>query len=372
MQPVRTALIGCGKVGRTHAEALATLPESQFVAVCDADARRAQSFAADYGAAAFTDLAAMLEQSAVEALCICTPHPLHAGAVIAAAGHGVHALVEKPLAATLTDCDAMIAAADSAGVRLGVVSQRRLYAPVQRMKAAIDAGKIGRPALGTLLMLSWRDAAYYDSDPWRGTWTGEGGGVLVNQAPHQLDILQWLMGPIAEITGYVGNLNHPTIEVEDTASASIRFRSGALGSIIASNSQKPGIYSKVHIHGDNGASVGVQTDGGATFIAGMTGVQEPPVTDLWTIPGETHLLDSFVQADRDAFTKVDTATYYHRLQIQDFLHTITEDRPPLVTGAEGRIVVEMFTALYRSNGQPVRFPVAAQPDEPGTHRAGRL
>src|SRR4029453_5383321 len=112
---------------------------------------------------------------------------------------------------------------------LGVVSQRRRFEPVQRMKAAIDAGKIGRPILGTFSMFSWRDEAYYRSDPWRGKWATEGGGVLVNQSPHQLDLVQWVLAAIAERTGGWAKLNHPYIEVEDTALAVIRFKSGALG-----------------------------------------------------------------------------------------------------------------------------------------------
>ena len=108
------------------------------------------------------------------------------------------------------------------------------------MKAAIDEGRIGRPVLATVDILGWRDAAYYASNPWRGTWAGEGGGVLVNQAPHQLDLLQWLMGPVEELFGYWDNLAHPGIEVDDTAVAVVRFRSGGLGDVLLSNAQNPG------------------------------------------------------------------------------------------------------------------------------------
>ena len=169
------------------------------------------------------------------------------------------------------------------------------------MKAAIDAGKIGRPILGVFSMFSWRDQAYYRSDPWRGKWDTEGGGVLVNQSPHQLDLLQWFMGEIDEISGYWANLNHPYIEVEDTALAMIRFKNGGLGSIVTSLSQQPGIYTKVHIHGANGASVGVETDRGATFVAGMSAIAEPALNDLWTIPGEEALLAAFQAEDRARF-----------------------------------------------------------------------
>jgi len=357
MRKIKTALVGCGKVGGIHASALANLPEAEFVAACDFTRDRAEAFAAKYGARPFTDLPTMFRETGAEALLVATPHPLHAEAVVAAAEAGVHALVEKPLAASLDDCDRMLAAVRKAGVKLGVISQRRLYEPVRRMKQAIDAGKIGRPVLGTFQMFSWRDEAYYASDPWRGKWATEGGGVLVNQSPHQLDILQWLMGPIEEISGYWANLNHPYIEVEDTAVATIRFRSGGLATITTSLSQRPGLFTKVHIHGSNGASVGVETDRGATFVAGMSEIAEPPLNDVWTVPGEEHLLAEFQAADRAKFRTIKPTEHYHALQIQDFLEAVRDDRPPLVSGEEGRTVVAMFDAIYRSQRErgPVRF-----------------
>lgn len=356
MTRIRTALVGCGKVGRTHAAALATLPESEFVAVCDASPERAAAFADSFGVHGFSDLGSMLQAKQIQALCVATPHPLHAPAVITAADYGVACLVEKPLAATLSDCDAMLVATAKAGVQLGVISQRRLYEPVQRMKRAIDEGKIGKPVLGVFQMYSWRDEAYYASDPWRGKWSTEGGGVLVNQSPHQLDLLQWMMGPIAEITGYWANLNHPYIEVEDTAVACIRFASGGLGTVTTSLSQRPGIYTKVHIHGSNGASVGVETDRGATFIAGVSEIAEPPLNDLWTIPGEEHLLAEFQAADRAHFARIKASEHYHALQIQDFLTAVRDCRPPLVTGQDGRIVVEMFEAILSRPGDRLIGP----------------
>ena len=359
MKPVRVGLVGCGKIGSIHAAALRSLPEAEFVAACDSSADRAAAFAVTYGARPYSDVGVMLRESGVEVVIIGTPHPLHAPPAIQAAEAGVHVLVEKPMAASLADCDAMLAAAKKTGVALGVISQRRLYEPVQRMRAAIDAGKIGKPALGVFLMYSWRDPSYYLSDPWRGKWDTEGGGVLVNQSAHHLDMLLWLMGPAAEVCGYWANLNHPTVEVDDTAVASIRFRSGGLGSIITSVSQKPGIHAKIHIHGSNGASMGVETDRGATFVAGMTTIVEPPVTDLWTIPGEDILLPQYQAEDREKFGAVDGTVHYHGLQIREFLQAVRAGRPPLVTGEEGRAVVELFTAIYRSNreGRSIRLPL---------------
>jgi predicted dehydrogenase len=355
--PIRVGLVGCGKVGHIHAAALRAVSEAQFVAACDVSRERAEGFAAKYGVRPFTAVPTMLRDGEVEAVVIGTPHPLHAEPAIAAADAGVHVLVEKPMAATVADCDAMLAAARKSGVTLGVISQRRFFEPVRRMKGAIDAGKIGKPALGLFLMYSWREPAYYASDPWRGKWDTEGGGVLVNQSPHQLDILLWLLGPAAEVTGYWANVNHPSVEVDDTAVAAIKFCSGGLGSVVTSVSQRPGIYTKVHVHGSNGASIGVETDHGASFVAGVSGITEPPLNDLWTIPGEEHRLVEFVAEDRARFPTIDATTHYHAVQMQDFFRAVREGRPPLVTGEDGRAVVELFTAIYRSSreGRAVRL-----------------
>jgi UDP-N-acetyl-2-amino-2-deoxyglucuronate dehydrogenase len=362
MNQIKTAIVGCGKVGHLHANALKTLEESNWVAVCDERADRAAAFAQQYGVKPYSDVVTMVKEAGVQAVVIATPHPIHASPALAAISAGAHVLVEKPLASSLKDCDAMITAANKANVKLGVMSQRRWYPPVQRVKAAINAGMIGRPVLGMVVILGWRDQAYYQSDPWRGKWNSEGGGVLVNQSPHQLDILQWFMGPIDEVFAYWGNLNHPYIEVEDTAIAAIRFRNGGLGSIVVSNSQKPGLYGKVHVFGDNGAAVGVQTDGGAMFIAGMSSVLEPPINDIWTVPGEEALLPQWQAEDRALFEKLDPTTYYHQVQDQEFLQALLENRDPAVTGVEGRKTVELFTAIYRSqrDRRPIRFPLDAE------------
>ncbi len=351
MAAIRTALIGCGKVGQIHAAALSSLAESQFVGVCDANADRASLFAARFNVPAFDDLHALLREAKPQAVLICTPHPLHASPAILAAERGVHVLIEKPMAANLADCDAMLAAAQRGGARVGVISQRRFYEPVRRVKDALDAGKIGRPVLCVFEMFSWRDRAYYQSDPWRGRWDTEGGGVLVNQSPHMLDLIQWFMGDIEEVSGLWGNLNHPYIEVEDTALAILRFKSGALGSIVASVSQRPGLWSRVHVHGSNGASVGVETDRGPTFIAGVSEIAEPPLNHLWTIPEEEHLLAEFQAEDRARFQKVNATTHYHALQIRDFLRAVHEERPPFVTGEDGRKVVALVESIYRSQSE---------------------
>lgn len=355
-----TGIIGCGKVAHIHALALKNAKYSDFRAVCSRSEKKGKEFAGRYNVAAYTCIQEMVTNEDIDVVVVCTPHMFHKDPVIESLEAGAHVLVEKPLASTLQDCDGMIGAAERTGRKLGVVSQRRFYGPCMRMHEAIGRGKIGIPSIGTVLMLGWRDQDYYASDPWRGSWTQEGGGVLVNQAPHQLDLLQWFMGgEIEELYGIWRNINHPYIEVEDSAVAVLKFKNGRIASIVVSNSQKPGIYGKVHIHGSNGASVGVQTDGGAMFIAGSSGIPEPPVNDLWTVPGEEKLLDSWVEQDTGLFKSIDPVEYYIRLQDEDFIQSVIEGRDPLVTAAEGRKTVEIFTALYRSqrDNTPVKWPL---------------
>ena len=371
METLKTAIVGCGKVGHLHAKALSHAPESVFVAACGRDLARTQDFAATYKVKAYCDVEEMIAREGVQALTICTPHPLHALHAIKAAQAGVHSLIEKPLASSLEDCDTILNAAKDHGVKVGVISQRRFYAPCARAKKAIEEGKLGHPILGSVAMYGWRDEAYYRSDPWRGSWQLEGGGVLVNQAPHQLDLLQWYMGEVEELFGFWANLNHPYIEVEDTAVAVLRFKNGALGNILVSNSQNPALYTRVYVHGSNGASIGVHTDGGAAFIGGMPNITEPPINDLWTVPGEDAMLRKWQEEDSDLFRSINRVEYYHQLQISEFLRSVMEGRDSAVPGEEGRKVVEIFEALYRSqrDREPIMFPLV--PEIRGHNWGGR-
>ncbi len=344
---VRFAILGPGKVAWLHADALARIPDAQLVAVVGRNAERAGALAQTAGARVDPNVEATIERGGVDAVIVCTPHPVHAEAAIAAARGGLHVVVEKPMALDPADCDAMIAAAKESGVVLSVISQRRWYAPVQRVKAAIEEGRIGEPGLASVELLGWRGADYYAMDDWRGTQAGEGGGVLVNQAVHQLDLLRWLLGPAIEVDAWTANLNHPEIDVEDTVVASIRFASGAVASFVASNSQRPGLHGRVHVHGRNGASVGVETDTGAMFVAGVT-LPSTPRNDLWTIPGEEAMPGRWAAEDAVALAGVDQATHHHELQLRDVIAAIRDGHPPAVDGAEGKAAVELIAAIYRA------------------------
>jgi UDP-N-acetyl-2-amino-2-deoxyglucuronate dehydrogenase len=357
------SIAGCSRVAHLHAKAIRNIPNARLTGVWSRTSETAKTFAEVHKTEAYPSISAMVRDNKTDLVLVCSAHPYHRDPAIEAAQAGSNVLVEKPLASNLQDCDDVIKSCRENGTKLGVISQRRWYEPVRRVKAAIDQGKIGNPVLATITMLGWRDKAYYDSDEWRGSWKTEGGGVLVNQSPHQLDIMMWFMGEIDEVYGIWRNLNHPYIEADDTALAIVKFKSGAIGNILVSNSQKPGIYGKVQVHGANGASVGVQTDGGAMFIAGKTGVTEPPVNDLWTIPGEEHLLKEWIKEDTDTFNRLDPTIYYMQCQIEDFIRSIENGTEPGVTGDDGRKTVELFTAIYRSSrdNAPVKFPLKPEP-----------
>lgn len=349
MTKIRVAIIGCGKAGDMHANALKNISECTLVAACSRSQEKAEAFSLLHGIKGYSDIVRMITNEKVDVAVICTPHPDHTLAIKAMEA-GAHVLIEKPLATTPEDCDVILSAGETYNKKVGVVSQRRFYPAAQRVKNAIGDGKIGRPVLGAVTMLGWRDEAYYKSDPWRGTWKEEGGGVLVNQAPHQLDLLLWYMDDdVDEVYGLWRNFNHPYIEVEDTAVAIVKFRQGGVANILVSNSQKPGIYGKVHIHGSTGASVGVQTDGGAMFIAGVSSVLEPPINDIWTVPGEEHLPKTWSQQDESFFNSIDAVEYYIRQHDRDFILAVLNNSEPSVTGRDGRKTVSLFNAIYRSS-----------------------
>lgn len=359
MSQLRTGIVGCGKVAHLHAKAYSDLRKSAFTAVCGREMEKTARFAEEYKVKPYTGVKEMVETENLDMVSVCTPHPFHRDPVVDALQSGANVLVEKPLASSLSDCDAMLESARSCGKTLGVVSQRRFYPACRRVKEAIEDGRLDTPLLVTVQMLSWRDTLYYGMDPWRGTWEEEGGGVLVNQAPHYLDLLHWYMGEVDEVFGLWRNLNHPFIEVDDTALAVFTFKNGGVASLTVSNSQKPALFGRINVHGKNGASVGIQIDGGTMFIAGVSEIQEPPLNDIWTITGEGKMLEKWRSEDAAFFNRIGAMNYFHQLQIEDFIEAVLTGRKPAVTGKDGRVTVEIFTAIYRSNRdkKPVKFPV---------------
>ncbi len=215
---IRFGIVGTGGIANTHAAGLAALgDDAELVAVCDVDPTRVGDFAERWGVQhQYPSARTMLDAGQIDVVCVCTPHPQHADPLVLAAERGIHGVVEKPLAATLADADRVLEAAAKHGTMISTMAQRRWFPAAQRVRKAIDEGKMGpRLLLGESVTEMWRDAPYYQKDAWRGRWDTEGGGVLMNQAPHNIDFLLWFMGPAEEIFGYWANLNHPYVEIED-------------------------------------------------------------------------------------------------------------------------------------------------------------
>ncbi len=348
MAKLKIGIVGCGKIADFHARAIQELDCCKLIACCGQTTAHVLNFSTRFGIKAYFDAEEMVKSEHLDAVTICTPHPSHAKLAIACLRAGAHVLVEKPLALTVAQCDRMIKTAKKHNLLLGTLVQRRFYKPCLRIKKAIDDGQIGRPILGEAVMLGWRGKEYYDSDPWRGTLKNEGGGVLINQAPHQIDLLNWYLGEIESIQGHVANYNHPYIEVEDSAVAVIRYKSGAMATLLASNSQNPALYGRVHVFGDNGRAAGVQTDGGAMFIAGQSEIEEPPVTDLWTIDENSQTLSMLAKDDADYFlSRPNKMIYFHKLSIENFVNAILGKAKLMADGLAGRQTVEVFEALYQ-------------------------
>jgi UDP-N-acetyl-2-amino-2-deoxyglucuronate dehydrogenase len=337
------AILGAGMVARYHATAIERTPGARLVAVGRSDPARVEETAAQFGVPCLTDYAALLARDDVNAVCICTPSGLHAEQTIAAARAGKHVLVEKPIALTLADADAMIAECAQAGVRLGVALQRRTEPEFQRVQNAIAAGELGRLVLGSINMPYMRLQSYYESADWRGTWALDGGGALMNQGIHLVDLLLWLLGDVAEVRASTATLMH-AIEVEDCVTATLRFVNGALGSISATTAAAPGFPHRVEIYGDRG---GVQIEG-EQVVRWEGENREPPRG----YPTENRKL---VAAGAGASPTGIGAVGHTRL-LADFVAAIRDGRDPLAPGREGRRSLALVLAVYEAarTGQSVQ------------------
>lgn len=341
---LRVGIIGCGKIARTHADAVSTIPGASLVAFCDAELERAQAFASEFGAEiATSDLDDFFTRGQLDAALVCTPHPVHEKLVVACAEAGVNVLCEKPVAIRLEEADHMIEATDAAGVSFGVIFQRRFWPAAQRIRRAIDAGQLGNLTFGSSYSHLWRPQDYFESDPWRGKWETEGGGVMMNQAVHMVDMLQWYMGPAAEVYGRIATLRHGAyIDVEDTVAATVTFQSGALGAIEAFTTIDPAYGFRIMVRGDNGAT--------ASLLESPEGMQG--INDVWTFaPGMDERADwEAAEIGRPGFPE------FHGLQIAEFLDAIRNGRPPAVTGRDARNSLAIILGIYESSrsGKPVQ------------------
>jgi predicted dehydrogenase len=346
-------LVGCGMIADFHARAIGDIPGARLVACFDTVQASVERFAAAKGCRGYQRLDEMLADRDVTIVTVCTPSGAHMDPAVAAARAGKHVVVEKPLEITLERCDQIIGACDQAGVKLCTIFPSRFSAANRLVKDAIDAGRFGRLTLGDAYVKWWRTQQYYDSGGWRGTWALDGGGALMNQAIHNVDLLYWLMGDVAEIRGYTATLAHERIEVEDVAVASLRFRNGALGVIEASTAAYPGFAKRIEIHGDHGSVTVDQDD--------ITVWQFDPETDADRAIREQFAGKSQGKAGASDPKAISHAG--HAVQLTDFVQAIGRGTAPLVDGREGRKSVEIILAIYEASrsGNTVPLPLAKSP-----------
>lgn len=326
--PIRVGIIGFGAIGQTHAAALGELAGVAVVAV----ARRGYDAALAArlpGVAWYHDYRELLARPDIDVVGICTPSGGHAEQALAALGAGKHVVVEKPLALSLADARQIVAEAGRRDLLLSVISQQRLEPPLRSLRDVLCRGDLGRPILGEALVRWQRDQAYYDSAPWRGTRAGDG-GVLLNQAIHAIDLLCWLLGPVEAVTGHTATLVH-RMEAEDTAVATLRFASGALGSVVATTAAPPGLPAELNIFGERG-QVALHN---ATLARWAVPGVPPPPTPEGVGSG---------QADPRAI-----GTLGHRRQWADILAALREGRAPLVTGEEALRTLAVILAIEEAS-----------------------
>jgi UDP-N-acetyl-2-amino-2-deoxyglucuronate dehydrogenase len=352
----RVGIVGCGNISDNHFQSYSSLADVEVVGVCDVDLARARDFASDRGIAHAVGSVQELIALGIDALSVCTPHPTHEAVVTTAAEAGVHVLCEKPIATDVASAERMVQAAKHNGVTLGVVFQRRFWPGAQALRAAIDDGRLGQPMLGHCQVLLHRGTDYYDAAEWRGTWAADGGGVLMTQAIHNIDLLQWFMGDPVEVSAKAGAfILGDSIEVEDTAAALITFASGAIATLAATVAASPNLGTRIIVTGSNGATVNV-----TEYPEGSDAVN-----DLWAIPGEERAGTVFADGLSGDIPVAEVNARLlplHKLQVADFVDAVRTRRAPAVSGQEAMKSLQIVAAIYESarTGLPVKI---GTPDE---------
>ena len=330
-------IIGCGVISDTHLQAIQSLPNARVVAVCDTRPDLAQAQAAAYGAVPYTDCAQMLQRDDLDVVNVVTPSGLHARLGRQVARAGKHVITTKPIDITLEAIDSLIAACRDHGVKLGVMLQLRSYPFFRRIESAVREGKLGRLYYGAAIVPWFRSHEYY-AQGWQGTRALDGGGALMNQSIHYIDLLLALMGKASEVCGFADNLAHE-IEVEDLATAAVKFASGAHGVIQGTTLTYEGLPARLELHGSRGNVRVVGED-----------------LQLWQIEGEETYYDPEAGLHKGGAADpksgmVGYAVQAHAEQIADVLAAIEEEREPKLSGEEARRAVELILAIYQSSAE---------------------
>lgn len=352
-EKLRFGLVGCGVIGPMHAQAISSLPDAELSAVADLVIERAQRLAVQYGAHAYSDMGEMLARERLDVVTICTPSGMHGEHACRAMRAGCHVIVEKPMEIRLEAIDEMLRVQQERGVKLAIISQHRFDPAAQQVRALLDEGAFGRMVLGHAQIPWWRSQGYYDSGDWRGTWRLDGGGVLMNQSIHWIDLLQWMMGPVKSIAAYTDTLAH-RMETEDAAVAVLRFASGALGTITATTGAYPGLATRLEIFGDKGSAVIEGDELGYLHLAR----DEREAVGAYGSGAKTSRTEPRESEGSAASDPAALAIRSHALQIADMIRAIREDGTPLVDGHAGRRPVEIILGIYEAarTGKEVLLP----------------
>lgn len=340
-------IVGTGTIGAFHARAIQSLEDARLVGACDTNPQSLAAFREGFPVKGYADVEALADDPDISIVTICTPSALHVEPALAAIAAGKHVIIEKPLDVTLERCDRIIEAADKSGVIAACVFQNRFIDGARVLKQAIDAGRFGRLTLGDAYVKWWRTQDYYDGRSARGTLALDGGGALMTQAIHAVDLLQWYMGPVIEVSAFADTLGHERLHFEDVSVAALRFANGALGVIEAATAVYPGFFKKLEISGTRGSAV----------------LEEESLT-TWSFAEETaedeRLRAEYRQKGDSGGGAADPNSIDFRLHAAQFrnLMDAIEGKAELLIGArEGRKAVAIILAIYESarSGRPVRI-----------------
>lgn len=346
-------IIGCGMIANFHAKAIRELRGAKLVACFDNVPAAADRLAAAYDCKAYHSLSEMLADPKVTVVTIGTPSGAHMEPAVMAAKAGKHVIVEKPLEITLKRCDAMIRACQQNNVICSAIFPSRFHQSSVEIRHALDERRFGQLTLGDAYVKWFRPQSYYDSGAWRGTWQLDGGGALMNQAIHSVDLLAWFMGPVAEVTAHWATVAHERIAVEDAVVATLKFANGALGVIEASTAVYPGYLKRIEIHGSQGSAVMEEEDIKKWDFA-KKGRRDQTVLK--------RMLHSH-STGGGASDPAAIGHHGHTLQFRDVLAAIDAGRQPAIDGPEGRRSVEIILAIYKAaeTGKAVKLPLASDP-----------
>ena len=346
-------IIGCGNIGIIHADSIKKISDASLIGVCDSDLEKAKNVGKKYQVEYFQDYQRIFEHKDIDVINICVPSGMHMDICIGAANAAKHILCEKPLEITLERIDRIIESVRKKKVKLAVVLQKRLQQPSKLIKRAIMQDKLGKIISGSCYLKGYRSQEYYDSGKWRGTWEYDGGGCLMNQGIHDIDLLQWFLGPVESVYAITDTIAHERIDVEDMAIAIVKFRNKAKGIIEISTSCYPGFPSLISIYGTMG-TINLEDDRIINWDLVNPTKEDVNLSKQIVINNKNIQKSNIHYSDPLALLKD-----RHRFLIKDMVRAIKNNTMPEITGEEARKSVEVILAIYKSarTREEVKLPL---------------